>query len=135
VQPKKVVLTTPATLIALLRAVAYGWRHEKLAQNAEEIAKVGRELFDRLSGLAKHWSDVGTGLTKAVEAYNRSTGTLESRVLVSARRLKDLKTVPEEAEIVVVKQVELQARSLQAEELTAPSIQGIQPVLNGSHLS
>ena len=132
---EKVVLTTPATLIALLRAVAYGWRHEKLAQNAEEIAKVGRELFDRLSGLAKHWSDVGTGLTKAVEAYNRSTGTLESRVLVSARRLKDLKTVPEEAEIVVVKQVELQARTLQSEELTIPSIQGIQPVVNGSHLS
>jgi DNA recombination protein RmuC len=131
----EVVLTTPATLIALLRAVAYGWRHEKLAQNAEEIAKVGRELFDRLSGLAKHWSDVGTGLTKAVEAYNRSTGTLESRVLVSARRLKDLRTVSEEAEIVVVKQVELQTRLLQAEELTVPSIQGIQPVVNGSHLS
>jgi DNA recombination protein RmuC len=132
---EKVVLTTPATLIALLRAVAYGWRHEKLAQNAEEIAKVGRELFDRLSSLAKHWSDVGTGLTRAVDAYNRSTGTLESRVLVSARRLKELKTVAEEAEIVVTKPVELQTRSLQAEELTIPTIQGIQKAANGSHLS
>jgi DNA recombination protein RmuC len=132
---EKVVLTTPATLIALLRAVAYGWRHEKLAQNAEEIAKVGRELFDRLTSLAKHWSDVGTGLTRAVDAYNRSTGTLESRVLVSARRLKDLKTAPEEAEIVVVKPVELQTRSLQAEELTLPSLQAVSKIVNGSHLS
>jgi DNA recombination protein RmuC len=77
---------------------------------------------------------VGTGLTKAVEAYNRSTGTLESRVLVSARRLKDLKTAPEEAEILIVKPVEVQTRSLQAEELTPPVIHGIQKVANGSHL-
>jgi DNA recombination protein RmuC len=132
---EKVVLTTPATLIALLRAVAYGWRHEKLAHNAEEIAKVGRELFERLSNLAKHWTDVGNGLTKAVEAYNRSTGTLESRVLVSARRLKDLKTVPEEAEIVVLKQVELQARPLHAEELTIVPLPSNPHVVNGSHLS
>ena len=130
---EKVVLTTPATLIALLRAVAYGWRHEKLAQNAEEIARVGREIFDRLSGLAKHWSDVGSGLRKAVEAFNRSTGTLESRVLVSARRLKDLKTVPEEAEIMVVQQVELQTRTLQAEEFTLPSVAPIPKLANGSH--
>jgi DNA recombination protein RmuC len=111
---EKVIPATPTTLIALLRAVAYGWRQESLAQNAQEVADLGRQLYERIAALGKHWSEVGSRLEQAVEAYNASIGTLESRVLVSARRLRDLKAAADDTEIPAVEPVELARRRLQA---------------------
>jgi DNA recombination protein RmuC len=82
---EKVVLATPSSLIALLRMIALGWREQALAVNAQEVAQLGRQLYERIGSLATHWSDVGDKLEKAVGAYNRSVGALETRVLVSAR--------------------------------------------------
>jgi len=119
---EKVILATPTTLIALLRAVHYGWRQEKLAQNAEEVAKLGKELYDRIRTLSGHWSEVGDRLGKAVEAYNRSTSTLESRVIVSTRRFKDLKVGACDSDIVPLKQIEVMPRIVQVEEFTPVSL-------------
>jgi len=114
---ERVIPATPTTLIALLRAVAYGWRQEALAHNAQEVADLGKQLYERIVTLAEHWTDVGGRLDKAVEAYNKSVATLESRVLVSARRLRDLKAAPEDVEIEVIEPVERTVRALQAVEL------------------
>jgi DNA recombination protein RmuC len=114
---EKVIPATPTTLIALLRAAAYGWRQEALALNAAEIATLGKELHQRISTLAEHWQSVGAKLGGAVDAYNKSVAALESRVLPSARRFRDLKAAAEDSDIAELISLDQSPRALAAPEL------------------
>jgi DNA recombination protein RmuC len=95
-----VVLATPTTLIALLRTVAHGWRHESLADQAREIHRVGRELHERLGTMSGHLAKVGRSLDTAVAAYNQAVGSWESRVLVAARRFEELDVTDDRLAVV-----------------------------------
>ena len=114
---EKVLVATPTTLIALLRAIACGWKQEALARNAREISDLGRQLYERISTLAGHWAKVGKNLGDAVGAYNSAVASMETRVLVSARRFKDLDAVPDDRTIIDVAQVEVLPRTVQASEM------------------
>jgi DNA recombination protein RmuC len=104
-----VVLATPTTLMALLRAVAYGWRQERLAAHAEEAGRLGKDLYERMAILAEHVNDVGQSLGKSVVAYNKAVGSLETRILPAARRFKDL-GVSSEKDIPGLEPIEVVAR-------------------------
>ena len=111
-----VMLASPLTLMALLRAVAFGWQQEKIARNAHEISDLGRQLYDRIRVMAEHFEEVARGLTRSVEAYNRAVGSLESRVLVTARRLKE-KGISAPEDLPELEVIDHTARSLGAPEL------------------
>lgn len=92
----KVVLASPGSLFVLVRTVAFTWQQDALSANARELLGLGRELYARLGTLGRHVADVGGSLSRSIDAYNRMVGGLESRVLVTARRMRDLDLVTEE---------------------------------------
>jgi DNA recombination protein RmuC len=117
---RNVVIATPSTLVALLRTIAYTWRQEALAQNAAEVHALGRELHGRIATMGGHLGRVGSSLNAAVARYNEAIGSLEGRVLVSARKFADLQVTT--ASLETPPQVEVVARQLEAPELTASLI-------------
>jgi len=115
---KRVILATPTTLIALLKAIFFGWRQQKLAANAQEISKLGRSLYTRLSTMGGHMEKLGKSLGRSVESYNQAAASLETRVMVKARAFKDLEAGASDVEIETLEQVDRVPRQLQAPELT-----------------
>lgn len=111
-----VIIATPTTLIALLRAVAYGWKQENLSRHAEQVSQLGHELYKRIVDMSIHFSKMGRSLTTAVDAYNKGIGSLESRVLVTARKFKELGAAASQLDIDDVEFVEKVARQLEAPE-------------------
>jgi len=110
-----VIVASPTTLIALLRAAAYGWRQEALEQNAQEISKLGRDLYERIATMSEHFGRVGSSLKGAVDNYNKAMASLESRVLVSARRFQELKA-SEGKELPAPGQIEVTPRVVEGAE-------------------
>lgn len=118
---EKVILATPTTLIALLRAIAYGWRQESLAESTRAIGELGKELYKRISDMGDHFSRLGRHLTQSVDCYNQTLGTLERRVLVSARKFKDLDSA-NSATLEELTPVDALPRSIQSLELNGTGL-------------
>jgi DNA recombination protein RmuC len=111
----KVIIATPTTLIALLKAVSYGWRQEQMAANAQEVSRLAKELYDRLRTFTGHFADIGKGLDRALDSYNKGAGSLEARVLVTARKFKELGAITGE-EIETLEPIDRLARPLSLDE-------------------
>ncbi len=103
---RRVILATPTTLIALLRTVAYGWQQQQITENAKRIWQTGAELFDRVYKFSEHLSKIGEGLSKAIDSYNSSVGSWTSRVIPSARKLKELGAASQGKDIVEIGPIE-----------------------------
>jgi DNA recombination protein RmuC len=116
---QRVVLATPTTLIALLRAISYGWRQETITREAQQISTLGKELYTRVRVMAAHFADMRKALDRTVASYNRAVSSLETRVLPAARRFKDLGAVAAGDDIAQLESVDQQARALQLPELKA----------------
>ena len=114
---KQVIIATPTTLIALLKAVAYGWRQEQLAENAQRISELGRELYERVRVFAEHFVALRAGLERANKAYDGAVRSMETRLLVSARRFKELGTSQGD-DIPELKMLNIHVPAIQAEDLS-----------------
>jgi DNA recombination protein RmuC len=119
---RKVHIATPTTLVTMLRTAQYAWQQAALAENARAVFDLGRELYERIGGLGRHMDRMGKALTSAVTSYNQTVGSLEGRVLVSARKLNDLGVT--DAELAAPAPVEETARALSAPELVPAELGG-----------
>ena len=108
---RKVIIATPTTFIALLRAIAYGCRQEQITKNAREISELGRQLYERMHAFVQHVDNVGSNLEKAIGAYNKAVGSIETRILPSVRRFKELGITGAD-EIPVIRQIDQKTRKL-----------------------
>lgn len=117
---QNVIIASPASLMALLKAASYGWRQESIADNAREISQLGQELHGRLAVMADHLTRLGKSLGTATDSYNSAIASFESRVLVSARKFKELGATSQEAEIIELRAVEGGVRRLQLAPEKAP---------------
>lgn len=115
---RKVIPASPTTLIALLRAVAYGWQQEAMEENARKISELGRNLYESVGRLAEHFGTLGSRLKASLDAYNSALGSLEGNVLVKARKFKDLQATSGADEIPAMEAIDRVPRMLQARELT-----------------
>ncbi len=114
----RVIPASPTTLIALLRAVAYGWQQESMEENARKISELGRNLYDSIRVLGSHFDTLGTRLKSSLDAYNQAVGSLEGNVLVKARKLKDLHAAGGGDDIKPLEPIDRVPRMLQSRELT-----------------
>jgi DNA recombination protein RmuC len=106
---QNIIVATPTTLIAILRAVAFSWKQDSLSKSAKEISRLGQELYDRIGIVCDHWNKVGRNLNTAVDAYNQSVASMEARVLVTARKLKESGSIS--SEMIEPSQIDKLARS------------------------
>lgn len=106
---KRVIVATPTTFIALLRAIAYGWRQEQITKNAQEVSELGKQLYERMNTFIQHINSVGSNLDKAISAYNKAVGSGESRVLPTIRRFKELGATGAE-DIPLMEQIDQKSR-------------------------
>jgi DNA recombination protein RmuC len=112
---EKVLIATPTTLIALLKAVSYGWRQEQMATNAEEVSNLAKTLYDRLRVFTNHFDDIGRNLDRALDSYNKGVRSLEARVLVTARKFKERGAIAGD-EIETLESIDKAARPLALDE-------------------
>jgi len=117
---KRVVIATPTTLVAMLRTVAHAWKEDALAKNAQQVLNTGKELYDRLVTMGGHLSRVGKALDSATKSYNATVASMESRVLVSARKFGEMQQISQELPALEV--AETDVRALGAPELAAPEL-------------
>nr|WP_300142579.1 DNA recombination protein RmuC [Propionicimonas sp.] len=129
---KAVMLATPSSLIAMLKTIAYSWRQAALAESAQEVFSLGRELYDRLGTLGKHFDKVGRSLTSAVGAYNEAVGSIEGRVFPTARKLRELKVT--EKDLAPVSASEAAVRPLTSAELVEDAA-GVAPMIGRTRAS
>ena len=125
---ERVLIVTPTTLIALAKAIAFGWRQEKLAEDAQQIARLGRELYRRLAAMGGHVVDLGKGLENAVKHYNSFVGSLESRVMPQARRFNEIEVDGTQDPLPELKPIETEARQLRVDNGSAPPSAEIIPL-------
>lgn len=114
---QKVILATPTTLIAMLRAVSYGWQHENMSKNAKSISELAQQLVKRLSDFGIHFKDVGRHFNMSVGAYNRAVGSFDSRVIVSAKKLAEM-GVGEGFEIPIVEPIDSDLKVIKSRDAT-----------------